>query len=110
MIGVLVSTFATPTDPDDSDPVPMNRRPKSRVLNDDFLEIRRSILDLAALLDRFDQAPDDLKHADPRLEQIREALAALAATDRPRAETVQRIFSLAYDPNWPAAFGVGTGR
>jgi len=88
----------------------MNRRPKSRILNDDFLEIRRSILDLAALLDRFEQAPDDLKHADPRLEQIREALASLSASDRPRAETVQRIFSLAYDPNWPEAFGVSARR
>jgi hypothetical protein len=87
----------------------MNRRTKSRILNDDFLEIRKSILDLAALLDRFDDAPDDSSNSrDQRLEQIREALAALGETDRPRAETVQRIFSLAYDPNWPAALGVRT--
>ena len=88
----------------------MKRRTKSRILNDDFLEIRKSILDLAALLDRFDHAPDDSAGADPRLEQIREALATLTESDRPRAESVQRIFSLAYDPNWPATMGVGAKR
>lgn len=87
----------------------MNRRTKSRILNDDFLEIRKSILDLAALLDRFDHAPEDPQQAhDARLEQIHEALAALSESDRPRAEAVQRIFSLAYDPNWPTTLGVRT--
>ncbi len=61
----------------------MKRRTKSRILNDDFLEIRKSILDLAALLDRFDHAPDDDAAADPRLEQIREALATLTESDAP---------------------------
>jgi len=88
----------------------MKRRTKSRILNDDFLEIRKSILDLAALLDRFDHAPDDSATSDPRLEQIREAIATLTDSDRPHAESVQRIFSLAYDPNWPETMGVGTKR
>jgi hypothetical protein len=86
----------------------MRRRTKSEILQDDFLELRKTILDLAAQLDRFDTAADDGKtKADPRLGQIREALTALTETDRPRAETVQRIFSLAYDADWMKTLGVG---
>jgi hypothetical protein len=85
----------------------MKRRTKSEVLQDDFLELRKSILDLAAQLDRFDAAPDDSKaKSDPRMAQIREALESLTDSDRPRAESVQRIFSLAYDANWLKDFGI----
>lgn len=85
----------------------MKRRTQAEVLQDDFLELRKTILDLAAQLDRFDTAADDPHaRADPRIAQIREALAALTDADRSRAERVQRVFSLAYDPEWMTRFGV----
>ena len=38
------------------------------------------------------------EHPDPRLAQIRQAMEALLEPGPGRAETVQRIFSLDYDP------------
>ena len=85
----------------------MRERSKSDVLQTDFLEIRQRILDLAAMLDRYDTAIEDAdQKPDPRLTQIREGIAALSTTDRSRAESVQRIFSLAYDPDWQENFGL----
>lgn len=64
-----------------------------------FLEVRSKLLDIAAILDRIDRggpAP-----TDPRLDQIRRALAVLQEPNRTdRAERTQMIFSLEYDPNW----------
>jgi hypothetical protein len=85
----------------------MRERTKSDVLQADFLEIRQRILDLAAMLDRYDTALEESdQKPDPRLAQIREGIAALSTSDRPRAESVQRIFSLAYDPDWQENFGL----
>ena len=78
------------------------------VLDRDFLEIRARILDLAAALDRLDRAgePAGRHHPDRRLAQIRLALEALAVPEPTRAETVQRIFSLDYDPEWRSNFDI----
>ena len=67
-----------------------------------FLETRARLLDVAANLDRLDRAADAAAVAtDPRLAKIRAALAILSA-DRPdRAEAIQQLFSLDYDPDWP---------
>jgi len=74
------------------------------VLNREFLEIRSRILELAAALDRVDRAPESAgaPHHPPdrRLAQLRKALEALLVPDHGRAETVQTIFSLEYDPHW----------
>jgi hypothetical protein len=81
-------------------------RDAQEVLNSEFLQIRCTILDLAAALDRLDRAPDHPgQHPDPRLCQINQALEALLVHDVGRAETVQRIFSLEYDPDWQTKFG-----
>lgn len=87
----------------------MRERTRNDILQADFLEIRQRILDLAAMLDRYDAAHDSPtagQGTDPRLAQIHEGIAALSHTDRCRAEDVQRIFSLAYDPEWQANFGI----
>ena len=79
----------------------LNTRDASEVLNRDFLEARCKILEIAAILDRIDRAPS--KHhdqPDPRMSQLRQALEALGVPDPGRAETIQLIFSLEYDPNW----------
>ncbi len=87
-------------------------RDVAEVLNRDFLETRCKILELAAALDRFDRAPGRaLDHPpDRRLAQIRQALEALLEPGPGRAETVQRLFSLEYDPEWREKAGLAAPR
>lgn len=76
-------------------------RDATEVLSHDFLETRSRILDLAAALDRLDRAPERPgTHPDRRLMQLRQAIEALLEPGPGRAETVQRLFSLDYDPAW----------
>jgi hypothetical protein len=71
------------------------------VLDQDFLETRCKILEIAATLDRIDRAPARHgEHPDPRLSQLRQAVEALLVPGPGRAETIQRIFSLEYDHAW----------
>jgi hypothetical protein len=79
----------------------LTMRDAKTVLDHDFLEARCKILEIAAILDRIDRAPGRPgEHPDPRLAQLRQAIEALAEPGPGRAETVQRIFSLDYDPAW----------
>ena len=78
-----------------------NTRDATEVVDHDFLEARCKILEIAAILDRIDRAPARHgEHPDPRLGQLRQAVEALLEPGPGRAETVQRIFSLDYDPGW----------
>jgi hypothetical protein len=71
------------------------------VLDQDFLDARCKILEIAATLDRIDRAPARHgEHPDPRLNQLRRGIEALLEPGPGRAETVQRIFSLDYDHDW----------
>jgi hypothetical protein len=66
-----------------------------------FLEARCKILDLAAILDRIGRGQNAADLADdPRLERIRLALDVLQDRSGGRAERIQKIFSLDYDPAW----------
>ena len=79
----------------------LNTRDALDVLNRDFLELRGKVLEVAAVLDRIDRAPARHgEHPDPRLGQLRQALAALIEPGPGRAETIQLIFSREYDPRW----------
>jgi hypothetical protein len=79
----------------------LSTRDTAQVLDRDFLESRAKILELAAILDRIDRATDHAHSAgDARLGKLREAIEALAETGSDRAETIQRLFSLEYDPAW----------
>jgi hypothetical protein len=83
----------------------LNTRTVPAVLDREFLEIRARILDLAAALDRIDRADEPPNYApDRRLAQIRAALEALLVPEAGRAETIQRLFSLDYDPQWRQRF------
>lgn len=89
----------------------LNRRDATEVLDRDFLEARCKILELAATLDRIDRAPARHgEHPDSRLGQLRQALEALAEPGPGRAETIQRIFSLEYDPAWRRNLNVPRSR
>jgi len=73
-----------------------------RALDLYFLETRAKLLDLAALLDRFQRGEGaECLHQDRRWEQIRAALAVLNSEEPDKAERIQMIFSQAYDPAWP---------
>lgn len=75
--------------------------PSGAALDAYFLEARCKLLDLAAILDRIDRGADSSEAAgDARLARIRQALEVLHHESGGRAERLQRIFSLDYDPNW----------
>ena len=64
-----------------------------------FFEARAKILDLAAILDRI-QRGEGAVGDDARLAKLRQALEVLHDESPARAERVQQIFSLDYDPDW----------
>ena len=78
----------------------MTPLPAARALDMFFLDARSRLLDLAATLDRLDRG-DGSAAGDPRLERLRQAVRALLEPGPGRAERVQQIFSLDYDPAWP---------
>ncbi len=83
-------------------------RDAEAVLTREFLEIRSRVLEVAAALDRIDRAPEPAKpQPDRRLGQLRSAVEALLEPGPGRAETVQRIFSLEYDPAWARPVSAG---
>jgi hypothetical protein len=79
----------------------MTPLPATKALDAYFLDARARLLDLAAILDRIGRGSGAAGAADdPRLGKIREALGVLADESGGRAERVQKIFSLDYDPAW----------
>jgi hypothetical protein len=77
----------------------MTPLPAPRALDQFFLEARSRLLDLAAILDRLGRG-DGSVESDARLEKIRKAVALLLDGKGERAERVQQVFSLDYDPDW----------
>jgi hypothetical protein len=79
----------------------MTPLPAPDTLNNHFLEARAKLLDVAAILDRIGRGRDAATvFADPRMDKIREALHVLLDRSGGRAERIQQIFSLGYDPEW----------
>jgi hypothetical protein len=72
-----------------------------QTLDRHFLEARCKILDVAAILDRIGRGSDASNtSADARLARVRQALEVLLDQSGGRAERIQKIFSLDYDPSW----------
>jgi hypothetical protein len=89
----------------------VHARAVAEVLNRDFLETRSRILDIAAALDRLDRAGSHPGETpDRRLGQLRQAIEALLVPGPGRAETVQRLFSLDYEPGWQKTHGLVRAR
>ena len=66
-----------------------------------YLDARCKLLDLAATLDRVDRGTDGATvSTDPRVGRLRAGLELLLSGPGGRAEAVQRLFSLDYDPAW----------
>jgi hypothetical protein len=79
----------------------MKPLPAAQILDNYFLEARSKLLDLAAILDRIGRGRDAAAvAADPRMEKIRRSLEILQGPSDGRAERVQQVFSLEYEPNW----------
>jgi hypothetical protein len=80
----------------------MNPLPAPQALDSYFLEARCKLLDLAAILDRINRGKEagEVLANDPRIEKIRKALEVLHDQSGGRAERIQQIFSLDYDPTW----------
>jgi hypothetical protein len=87
-------------------PTPLQPLSASDVLNQYYLEARARLLDLAAVLDRFDRGQPTAD--DPRADLLRRALTLLSDSTRSntpnRAERLQLHFSLDYDENWLKSF------
>lgn len=79
----------------------MKPLPAKAALDAYFIEARSKLLDLAAILDRIGRGADAATvAADPRMQRIRAALQTLLDKPAARAEDIQRLFSLPYDPEW----------
>lgn len=77
----------------------MTPLPAARVLDQFLLDTRSRVLDVAAALDRLGRGTGSAD-GDPRVEQLRRAVQVLLGPETGRAERVQQIFSLPYDPDW----------
>ncbi len=79
----------------------MTPLPAAKALDSYFLEARSKLLDVAGILDRIGRGTGASgTETDPRLERIRQALDVLHDQSGGRAERIQQIFSLDYDPSW----------
>ena len=66
-----------------------------------FLEARCQLLTLAAILDRIDRGSGaETANRDLRTQRIHAAVTLLSTGNLDRAEQIQRLFSLEYDPEW----------
>ena len=77
----------------------MTPMPANRALDHYFLEARCRVLDLAAILDRIGRGSGTVQ-SDARIDQLKRAVHSLLDLDANRAERVQEVFSLPYDPSW----------
>lgn len=80
-------------------------RDRAAILDQEYLVTRGRILEVAAALDRLDRAPEhpaDHHHPDQRLGLLRQAIEVLSQPGPDRAETIQRLLSIAYEPDWIA--------
>ena len=80
---------------------PLKPTPTKTLLEQQFLEIRCKILDLAAQLDRLQRGGDlEAIKGDPKWAKIQKGIALLATDQPAKAQLVQELFSLHYDPDW----------
>jgi hypothetical protein len=75
--------------------------PADRVLDQFFHDCRSKLLDVAAIFDRLGRGDGaDATTKDPRAAKLRQAVEVLLGDAPNKAELLQQLFSLAYDPDW----------
>lgn len=77
----------------------------TQALDREWLTLRARLIDVAAALDRIDRAEGSVAD-DPRAEQINESIHLLVHERGNRAERLQMIFSLPYEPHWRERYDV----
>lgn len=70
-----------------------------QILDREYLQVRASILDLAAALDRQDRADGSVED-NHRRKLLESGIAILSSGSADRAAQVQLLFSREYDPAW----------
>ncbi len=79
----------------------MTPLPAATALDQFFLDARSKLLEAAAIFDRIGRGDGSTGVAsDPRAVKLREAVEVLAGDAPNKAELLQQLFSLAYDPEW----------
>jgi hypothetical protein len=79
----------------------MTPLPADRVLDQFFLDARGKLLEVAAVLDRLGRgAGADAARSDSRAAKLRGAIELLLGDAPNKAELLQQLFSLPYDPEW----------
>ena len=84
---------------------PDRKRSAKDLLDRHYLEVRAKLLEIAATLDRFELAEGSIED-DPRSAQIHDAISILLSDGDDRAERLQLLFSLAYDPSWRDKYAI----
>lgn len=71
------------------------------MLDREFLQIRTHLIDVAAAFDRIDRGDGvEAVRGEPRLKQLREAVAIVSECQLDRTLRIQQLFSDAYDEGW----------
>ena len=79
------------------------------ILDREFLEMRRRLIDLAASVDRVERGNDaGAMTNDPRMRLLRDAVRVLAEGKQDRAARMQMHFSDGYVAEWRDKFGMTT--
>jgi hypothetical protein len=79
----------------------LNPLPAAKALDTYFLDARCKILEVAAILDRINRGRDAVTvENDPRMTRVHQAIEVLLDRNGERAERIQQVFSLQYDPHW----------
>jgi hypothetical protein len=81
-------------------------RKSEQVVEQEFLQIRAKILEIAAFLDRLDPADEIPSAAQSRLELLRQGCELLLDEEGDKAARVQLLFSRQYDAQWRQTMGV----
>lgn len=79
----------------------MTPLPADRALDQFFHDARSRLLDVAATFDRIGRGTgSDAATTDPRAAKLHQAVEILLGDAPNKAELIQQLFSLAYDPDW----------
>ena len=83
-------------------------RNAEQIVDQEFLQVRAKILEIAAFLDRLD--PEDAKSISginaERLQLLRAGCELLLDSEHDKAARMQLLFSRKYDQQWRKAMGV----
>ena len=83
-------------------------RSASHVLDQEFLQVRAKILEIAAFYDRLESAggvPND-SHGNQHMQMLRQGCEILTDDQDNKAARIQLLFSREYDSDWRSKFGL----